>query len=513
MKSMKNVLATVLALVTLLSMFAACGDNSSSQNGGDSSDKNISVGTMYSHLYFFSAGSGESDNFCRRLVYDQLFYIDNITGEMSSSILADYAWEDDVTLKLTLKDGILFSDGTQMTAEDILYTLEAYVTNGNSEIEFFQRINFDSSRVSDDGLTVYVVYNEVYGPALSTLCVPVLSKAFCEAHPDGDDAWWYSPIGSGPYTVGNVEMGTSIEFVRRSDYWDSAATYEADTITIKYYSDSTTQYADYVAGELDIIFNLSSTQVDELSLLDNTEIVVQSANDVCYLVFNERSIQPEVRKAIAYAVDWDAVGVAAYENLCTTATSHYATTFDAYTDHGKVYEYNPEKAKQILEDAGITSLTVSMPAFANSGSVKMGEMIQFYLAEVGITVEVNSMDVATLIPAMINGEGDISGSALEVTGNAAKEVNTVLSTFGADGFKIMAISDEAFNDLLNQGLATVNPDERNEIYRQVDQWLYDNYQAIPVCERSEAYCYNTEKIASMSLASVLRVGFDTTTFK
>lgn len=534
---MKRILAILLAAVMLFAMFAGCGAKeetpaadapaadapaadapAADAPAADApaaepvvTDQTFTVGTTYSHLYMYTAGSGESDNYCRRLVYDQIFYIDDITGEMSSDILESYEWTDDYTLKLTLKDGVTFSDGTKMTAEDILYTLEAYILNTNSETEFFQRIDFEKSTTEGE-LTAVIVYSEVYGAAISTLTIPVLSKAFCEAHPDGDDAWWYSPVGSGPYEVGEVVMGTSVEFVRRDDYWNADAVFPAAKIVVKYYSDTTAQYADYVAGELDAIIGLSSTQVDELRLADSTEVVVKSADDVCMLAFNNNTVDPAIREAIAYGVDWDAVALAAFGNLYTPATSHYASTFEAYTDHSGTYTYDVEKAKQILADAGITGAEFSFPCFAGSTDPIVGEALQFYLAELGITLTINEMDIPTLIPTLIGGGGDLSLQSTAANGNAPKEVNTVVSPLAATGFQIMAISDPEFNDLLAQGLNTTDNAERVEVYKKIDQWLFDNNQVIPICERGEAYCFNNAKIASFSIASVTRGSLAFVTF-
>lgn len=222
---MKKLLSLLISLTMLLCLATACSsggsENSSSpSDAGNSSNADtdvstITVGAIFDHLYMYTSGSGQSDNYCRRLVYDQLFYIDDNTGEFTSDMVTEYKWVDNTHLTLVLKEGITFSDGTALTGEDVLFSLQNYITNQHSEAEWYSYINFEQS--SCDGSTVNIVYNEVYGCALNCLVCPILSKAFCEAHPDGDDAWWYSPVGSGPYTVGEVSIGTSVEYLLRND--------------------------------------------------------------------------------------------------------------------------------------------------------------------------------------------------------------------------------------------------------------------------------------------------------
>lgn len=507
MSEKKRMLALILAMIICVGIFAACG---SSENSGNEKTKTVAIGTTDAHLYFYTCGSNESLNYARRLLFDQLFEIDDNTGNVISRVLDSWEWTDDVTLKLCLKPGIKFSDGSALTGEDVLYTLKAYVDNGNAEAEFFARIDFGSSRVEDNGETIYLVYNEPYGPAISTLMVPIQSKSFSESHPDGDDVWWSAPMGSGPYAVSDIVIDSYIEFTKRPDYWDEGVSFDPDVITLRFYSDSTSMYADFMSGTIDVMLPLSSTQVDELKASSaEATIRIQSANDVLMFVFNLSNPAAQdkaVREAIAYAVDWNAVGIAGCGTLCSDASSHFATTFDCYTEHND-YEYDPEKAKAILAEAGYSDgdiiLDYTCAAIANQD--KIGEAIQSYLNQVGITLNVNVYGLAALIPMFIEGQGDCS---IQTTtggggGNPTKEPNKCLSTMAENGFKIQAVTDETFNELLNSGLTTTDPQARVEIYRQVDNWLYNNVQAIPICEIMEAYAYNS-RIASLELSSITR---------
>ncbi|MGI5971181.1 MAG: ABC transporter substrate-binding protein [Oscillospiraceae bacterium] len=514
MVNAKKTIALLIAVMMLLTFFAGCDTAEKAKPAGQAStpmsttpgqnqpeaqavaetDKTLTVGTTGNCLYFYTSGSGESLNYGRRLVFDQLFEMDDNTGEISSRILSEWEWVDDVTLKAVLKDNVVFSDGTPMRGTDILFTLESYVINGHSEIQFFQKIDFEKSYVEDDGLTTYIIYSQPYGAAMSTLMIPILSEEFCKAHPDGDEAWWYSPVGSGPYKVDEMETDSYVIFERRDDYWDKDAKFPPKTIRLNFYKDPTTMYADFANGVIDIMMNVSSEQAEQIKAgeIEGACVVVQSANDVMMFIMNESSPELQdiaVREAIAYAVDWEACGVVGYGTLCMKATSHFAGTFDAYTEHN-LYNYDPEKARQILADAGYKDGDIVIDFLCLEGD-PVPEAFQAYLAEVGITLNVAGYDIPTLIPKMINGEGDcgMQSTVGGGGGNPAREPDKCLSTMNSTGFKLMSISDEEFNSLLAQGLATTDPALRKEAYIAADNWLYENFRAFPVCEILEAYAY------------------------
>ena len=505
-----RLLAMLLALVLMCSVFAACGGGSgpaateAPASEPAASGHDLAIGTTGSHLYMYTCGSSESDNFCRRLVYDQLFYIDDFTGEVSSDILASYSWTDDVTLHIELKDGITFSDGTPMTAEDVLFTLQTYVNNSNSEMDWYDMIDYDKSTV--DGLSADIVYKETYGPAISTLCSPILSKAFIEAHPDGDDAWWYNPIGSGPYKVEEVQMGVSVKFVKRDDYWNKDARFEADSITIKYYSDTTAEYSDFNSGVIDVMLDITSTQVEQVQSLANAEVVIQSADDVCMVCFNEATVPKEVREAIAYALDINVISDAVLGIFGTPAQSTLAQTMAEFSP-GHSYPYDPDHARQVLADAGYSAgeIVLDMVGSSAADQTTLGEMVQAMLGDVGITVNVGTYDFATMLPMLLQGQTDLQRMTTS-DGTPQREPLETYSSFVANGtFPAASIPDEAINEALDRGYSTVDPEGRKEAYIEAQQLIFDTFRAIPLYEWNSGYAYNTAKISQIDLTSVQRI--------
>lgn len=524
MKKGKKLLALVLALTLLTVLLAGCdnsgADNSSAspngaagqsggaqQTSGSTVPKVVKAGTVSNYGNFLISTSGSSNAWAQHLLYDFILEYNTETNEWESKTLTNWEWVDDTTLKMVLRDGILFSDGSQMTGEDILYTLQSHVTNGHPEgSSYFSKIDYEASYVEADGLTFYIVYHEVYGPALSCFMIPIMSKAFCEQYPDGDEMWYRDAVGSGPYKITEAVMDSYVRFEKRANYWNIAEyNYEADEVYVQYYTDSTAMFADYQAGNINVALGLSPVEYDQIvgGSISGTQAVMIPNYDVGFVTINGSSgygTDIDVRKAVYHAVDWLAMSQAASGSLCTEATSHFESHFPAYTAHASGYD--PELARQVLADAGYADGEVELRVICmNVANLDlMAEALQGYCSAVGITIKVEVYDPPTAFSHFISGDGDITFQGLSNSGgNPSMEPDRALSAFAAGNFPMMAIEDEEFNSMLSASISTIDQEERTAIYKQVDEWLYDNYYAYPMSESYEAYCYNTDVFAQLDL--------------
>lgn len=532
MKKPRSILSLLLALLLTLALFAACSSDEkstdtpanstaatqgandddtgeSSNEGGDNVSTAVTIGYTGGHYICYPSSSITEDFICQSMVYDKLFEIDEYTGEYTSRVLDSYKWADDVTLVMTLKDGIFFSDGKQMTGEDVLFSLENYVLQGEAtdKYSYYQHIDFEASSISDDGMTVSLVWTMPYGPAQRQLNCSIMQKEFTEAHNDSDEIWYTAPVGSGPYEITDCVINSYVTFSLREDYWNSDYSYDAAEITLKFYSDETAMYVDYQSGNLDALYNISTTVAEQIEAAGGSQGSVQyiSNNDVSLIILNEDNeflSDPAVREAIAYALDMDYITEIAYGILGTTAYSHYASTFDCYVKQDG-YEYNIEKAKQLLADAGYSEgeITISWVSPDMSPQPSIGEAIQGLLSMVGINVNVQCYEFATALGMYLDGNADIMMMTVN-GGNPTGEPDQCLSAFSASApFICMSIEDETYNSYLSTGLTTVDEQARWEAYKLADQWLYDNFNALPLCETLAAIAYNS-RIASFDQSSV-----------
>lgn len=530
---MKKFLALLLAMSMTMALLTACGGGDTNQGsantaqpgtetsaptgsaetgapaGNPSGDTTVTIGYTGGHYACYPSSVLSDDFIQQSMVYDKLFEVDDNTGEYTSRVLESYEWTDDQTLVMTLKDGITFSDGKQMTADDVLFSLHNYIDQGEAtdKYMYYQYIDFEKTAVSDDGMTLTLVYQFPYGPAERTLNCSIMEREFTEAHENSDEIWYTAPVGSGPYKITESVKDSYVVFTLRDDYWNSDYTYDATQITLKFYSDENAMYIDYQAGNLDAIYGIGTTVASQIEAAGGNQGTVQyiSNNDVSFIILNEENeylADPAVREAIAYALDMSYITDVAYGVLGTGAKSHYAATFDCYTEH-EGYTYDVDKAHQILKDAGYSDgqITIRWVSPDMAPQPQVGESVQALLQMIGINVTVESYDLPTALGMYLDGESDIMMMTVN-GGNPTREPYQSLSAFASGApFTCMSIEDPTYNSYLATGLNTVDTATRWAAYKEADQWLYDNYNALPICETLSAVAYNS-RIASFNQSAV-----------
>lgn len=510
-------LAGLALAASMVFGLAACGNGSTSASGtsatggsaGSSAqtvqtDATIAVGsTAQQFLGHFDASqyfSTECSTAATYLLYDQLFSIGS-DGKWYSDILSDYHWSDEVEnqLVLELKDGIYFSNGDQMTMEDVLYSMQRFAQSSRGGTNFTV-VDFDASTISEDGMTLYLQYNQPYGPWQSGLNIFVMNKDFVEAL--GENADWFSKdsvCGSGPYAVKESVTDVSITFEKRDDWWmadeagDSASVQE---ITCYRYTDNTTMMADYINGVIDVAINLTANDCEEISAdpsLGTYVPVSSNASAVIVLSPQNQDLQNEkLREAICIGTDAAAIADLTWGILGTPSTSTLNESNPYYVG-GHAYEYDPETAKQLVAECGIDNPTLTFVTNTATTSTTIAESFQYYMQEIGVNVEIETYDQSTAVAdywSQPNGTDlFINGAAIATATNEAADVYTFYR--GNFSYQCTAQTDPEIVDLLEAGRSTTDDAERAQIYSDVQDYFYDHYSMIPVGQWSTAYAYNS----------------------
>jgi peptide/nickel transport system substrate-binding protein len=217
----------------------------------------------------------------------------------------------------------------------------------------------------------------------------------------------------------------------------------------------------------------------------------------------EEFADPKVREAIANAIDREAVGEAVFGGLYELGDSVIAPETMFHVSTG-LYEGGMEYAKQCMAESkypdgfDLNGLTLTSDA-------ALWEVIQSNLAELGINVTVNGTDMGTAIPAWMQPDGTDIMSISVAGGNILNEPYADLASFWKNGpYPSNQIQDPDYNAIFERFVYTNDPAQREQACAELQQWLHDNFQAIPVVIPSYTFAYKSNVISSCDFFSATR---------
>ncbi|MCD7846336.1 MAG: ABC transporter substrate-binding protein [Oscillospiraceae bacterium] len=515
MNKLRKILS-ILLIVLMFASIAACGSNdtgdststsgsaneagSESDGGTDAAEESDyvvrTVGTT--SLGCFLVGSAVTANGAAcTAVFDSLWTLDGSTGEVTSNTLENWYYEDDCTLVCTLKDGIYFSNGEKATSEDVLFSITNYIERGAPIGDMYGALNVEESYCEDEFTCVFK-FDEPWGPGIYNWASYLFCKSWCEEVGWDSTDWYDCPVGSGPYEVGEFVTDDHFTLILRDDYWDDSADFTVGEWEFLYYGDASTMAIEFEQGKLDIVSGLTTTDFDRYLADDSIDVgtLLVQMNDVLFLTFGFENTDVfddvAVREAIAKGVDWAAIGDMAYSSVQTVATSILPSTSPYYLDVG-TYEYDPDAAKQVLADAGYSDgdIVINITAIDSTMYKSVCEGFQYYANQLGITVNLEFADTATAMVAWLTPGGTDMGIQSNPTGDISGEPHSCLMQMAMTGaFLATHVLDDEYQALYTEAMATVDTDERIELFHELQQYVHDNYLIMPICEYYTVYGLN-----------------------
>ena len=315
------------------------------------------------------------------------------------------SWEiapDGLSWVFNLRPGVTFHDGTPFTAEDVAFSFERAMAEDstNAQKQLFEGIN--SVNVIDD-VTLEIGLDAPKGSLLFNLAwgdAVILSPASAETNRT-------NPVGTGPFRFAQWVQGDRVELVAYEDYWGEKP--KLTKVTFKFISDPTAAFAAMMAGDLDAfpVFpapeNLAQFEADP-----RFQVVVGTTEGETILAINNARAPFDdirVRQAIAHAVDRQAIIDGAMFGYGTPIGSHFAPHHPAFEDLTGLSEYDPEKARALLAEAGhaggfATTLALPPPSYARRG----GEIVASQLRAIGIEPQIVNMEWAQWLEQVFSGK-------------------------------------------------------------------------------------------------------------
>jgi len=394
-------------------------------------------------------------------------------NEIEGRLASDYKVSDDgLTYTFTLNDGIVFHDGTELTSADVVSSYETVRTDatvqGNAEFAAVTSIT------ATDASTVEIVLSEPNQNFLFSLTGPagLVFKA--------DDATDLKTAenGTGPFTLTRWNKGSTITFARNDAYWGEAA--GVAQVEFQYIPDFTAGVNAALAGDVDVLTAVDPNLASQLE--DDFTLTKGRTTDKATLAFNnERAPLDDVRvrEALRLAIDHDALIEAV--GAGTTLYGPIPELDPGYEDLSDVISYDPEKAKELLAEAGQEDLelTLTIPSFYGTTVPKV--LISDF-KKVGVALDVNSVEFPTwLEDVYTNHDYDLS-FVLHVEPRDFGNFANPDYYFGYDNAKVQ--------DLYAKALAEVDPDKSAELLAQAARIVSEDHAA--------DWLYNGETITAVS---------------
>jgi peptide/nickel transport system substrate-binding protein len=298
----------------------------------------------------------------------------------------------------------------------------------------------------------------------------------------GLDAFLAKPIGTGPFIVKEWVRGSHVTGTSNPNYWRKGYPKVA-TITFKFIPDSSTRIAALKTGEVNIITRLNSEEADTLRNEPNINVVEYPVNRVYYVAFNNVTtgigtpiIDKNVRLALNYAVDKQAIIDALFNGKGRIATGFVTPGDIGFDPNIQAIPYDPDKAKQMLADAGYPDgfeTDLACPDSAYSHINEVCQAVAGYLEDVGLKVNLDIMESGkfwdlegkepSVLPPLFIDSWSSSGDPMG-------RVNGAMGKTGA----YRAWYDQRIQDLIDKINATGNMDEINQYYAQLQQLMQED---------------------------------------
>lgn len=485
MRKVKKAAGILLALTLAASLVTGCGGSSSkAQEEKDSLTVAITGDppTLDPHA---SSTSSSVNNL--NPVYETLVRYDD-DGEIKPLLATEWKRLDDLNWEFKLRDDVYFHNGEKMTANDVLYSFKRATGPDGAKVSYIMSaIDADNCKVVDDN-TIIIATHEPFSPLVGYLpyigAVVVSEKEFTE---DPEKAA-QNPVGTGPFKFVSWAKNDRCVYERNDEYWGDKPAYK--NLVIRTIVEANSRVIELESGNIDIAFDIPANDVERLENNKDTAIVKRASTIVEYMVMNVTKKPLDdvrVRQAIDWALDENAILTAVWRGNAQYSPTTVAPSMKYFDDSDTDCRYDVEKAKALLAEAGVSDLHLKLTCAENTNRLNEATIIQDMLAQVGITVEIQSYEAGTFYDMVDAGETEIFLIGFGAVGFPEPD-NNIYGPFNSKQIPTNNMgfySDPEMDKMLEAQRNTSDGPEREQIIKDIQKYLRVNLPVIPVANTEQ----------------------------
>ncbi|MFD1204437.1 MULTISPECIES: ABC transporter substrate-binding protein [Sporosarcina] len=485
-----------MLLLSLSAILAACGSEGSS---GEGKSDTLVFGRGGDSTSLDPSRVTEGETFKVTVnIFETLLNFGEEDTTVQPGLAEEWNTEDGLTYTFKLREGVKFHDGTDFNAEAVVKNFERWA-NGDAEKfpyynSMFGGFKGDEGHViesvtADGDYTVVIKLKRPQAPFLKNIAMSMFAIASPTAFEKGDDQFERNPVGTGPFKFVEWKANDTITIEKFDDYWQEGLP-KLNKVIFKSIPDNSARLNALIAGDIDLADGINPADGEKIEADDKLQLIERPSMNVGYLgltVTRPPFDKKEVRQAINYAIDKEAIIESFFEGRADIAKNPMPSSISGYNDEIEGYEYNPEKAKELLAEAGfpdgfemeLWAMPVPRPYMPDGA--KVAEVIQSNLADIGVKANIVSYEWATYLDKASKGEAD--AFMLGWTGDNGDADNFLYVLLDEDNIgsnNYTYFKNDEMHDLFIAAQSEVDEDKRIEMYKKAQEIIHEEAPWVPI---------------------------------
>lgn len=405
-------------------------------------------------------------------IVETLMHYSYETGNVEPNLAT--AWEriDDHTLRVTLREGVSFTNGEPFNAEAAAFSLELSASEPAMSGSLAQ---LDRVEVVDE-YTIDVITSVPYPLLEISLARAAHMVAPAYFQEVGEDEFNLAPVGTGPFILSERAPGERVVLVRNDDYWGGASALAE--VEFRPIQEDGSRLAALQAGEVHIATNMPHGLYDRLAASSGADAVTVAGARTMYLILDGREGSPiadaRLRQAINYAIDKELLLEILFAGRGEVLQGQMVTdSYFGFNDELDAYPYDPERALELLAEAGYPdglNLDFKYSFGRYAGDRETSEAIAGMLAEVGITTNQIVLEGGEFLTQLTT----LQLTPVALVGYATAPDAIYQYNINITGERYAYYSNTEYDALVQAAASTLDPAERLELFRQISQIAYDD---------------------------------------
>jgi peptide/nickel transport system substrate-binding protein len=418
-------------------------------------------------------------------INEKLFEFSVEANDFEPRLATEWKQIDDVTLQLKLRQGVKFTNGEEFDADAARFSIQTM-------LKAPAYASFTNVIAGAETVDKYTVNVKMKSPTL--LHMPALAQGGFVYPPKmfeqlGPDEFGKKPVGTGPYMFSEWVKDSHVTLEANPAYWAGAPAVK--TFTFRTIPEGAAKLAALETGEVDFIIDVPLDAVERIERNTNLQLFSRSSNRVFYLVpslLTDTPLKnPKVRQALWYAIDSQSIIRSLFKGRAKPLTSQLLTpSFFGYDPDRKAAPYDPDKAKQLLTEAGFPNgfdITFKYSAGRYAQDKEVGQTVATQLAKVGVRAKQEVLESGTFLN-QLNAK---QLNDMYLGGTLPPPDGHFMYQQFESTFRYAYYANPQLDDLLKKEAATANRDERSRIMKQILELFDKDPPYIPMYYPEDFY--------------------------